>query len=78
MDKYLYSADRLPLTMMRDVAPEEELRDASIEAAGLFDDFASELGMNDSFYLAVKDYKEQAIKRDEWDKLDPIDRRFIK
>ena len=39
--------------------------------------YESELSMNDDYYMAVKNYKEEAQKNGEWDKLSKIEQRFV-
>lgn len=75
--EWKYGQLTMPVMFYKDVSSSEELRTASRKASEKLEAFEIQLGMRDDYYNAIKDFKDQAQKNGEWDKLSSIDQRFV-
>ena len=55
----------------------KEMREASLEASKMFDDFGIGLWMRHDFFKAIKKFKEQSEEALEWDNLDDESKRYV-
>jgi Zn-dependent oligopeptidase len=53
------------------------LREAALAAEKTLEEYEIKEGMNDELYKALKDYKIEAIKSKEWEKISKEDQRFV-
>lgn len=72
-----YGHKTMPVIFYKDVATSEELRAASRSSAEKLEAFEIQLSMRDDYYNAIKEFKDQAQKSGEWEKLSKVDKRFV-